>query len=172
MSARRAVTLALLLLGGCVINTRPHLPAEDGADAAFTNGATRDTDGGTDNVRGDASARADGAVYDASVTGDLPVPTMCPDGDPCGSAGGGDASTPLQDSGSSIDAVFEVDATAPLDGADPAADATPDASTDASTDASRDASPNAATDTYPDGWPMVDSWLSFEDVRWPEPADV
>ena len=41
MSARRALALALLL-GGCVINTRPHLPAEDGADASLTNGATRD----------------------------------------------------------------------------------------------------------------------------------
>ena len=164
MSASRTVTLALLLLGGCVINTRPHLPAEDGADASLTNGATRDTDGGADNVRADASTRADAFAYDTSAVGDLPAPTMCPDGDPCGSAGGGDASAPLQDSGASIDAVFEVDAAAPQDGSEPA----PDASPDASRDASRDATP----DTSPDGWPEVDGGLSRDDVRWPDPADI
>jgi hypothetical protein len=164
VSARRAAALALLLLGGCVINTRPHLPAEDGADAAYANGATRDTDGGTDSLRDNASARADGAAYDTSVTDDLPVPTMCPDGAPCGGAGGGDASAPLQDSGASIDAVFEVDAAAPQDAADPG----PDVSPDASPDASRDATP----DTYPDGWPVPDGGLSLEDIGRLDPADV
>ncbi len=149
MSARRALALALLL-GGCVINTRPHLPAEDGADASLTNGATRDTDGGADNVRADASTRADAFAYDTSAVGDLPVPTMCPDGDPCGSAGGGDASAPLQDSSASIDAVFEVDAAAPQDAPDLSADlpdAMPaDARGDVS-DAVADAPPVSATDT-------------------------
>lgn len=159
MSARRAFALALLLVGGCVINTRPHLPAEDGADASLSNGATRDTDGGADSLRADASARADGVASDTSAVGDLPVPAMCPDGNPCGSAGGGDASAPLQDSGSDIDAVFEVDASAPQDGAAPATDASPDAA--------RDATP----DTAPDGWPTVDGGISLDDVRWPEPAD-
>jgi hypothetical protein len=154
VSASRTVTLALLLLGGCVINTRPHLPAEDGADASLTNGATRDTDGGADNVRADASTRADAFAYDTSAVGDLPAPTMCPDGDPCGSAGGGDASAPPQDSGTSIDAVFEVDAAVSQDGSAP--------------DASRD----AMTDTYPDGWPVPDGGISRDDVRWPDPADI
>lgn len=158
MSARRAVTLALLLLGGCVINTRPHLPAEDGADAAFTNGATRDTDGGADNARADGSTRADAFAYDSSAVGDLPAPTMCPDGDPCGAAGGGDASAPLQDSGASIDAAFEVDAGAPHDGADPSADASPDATPDASRDASPDATPEGGT--------------AGEDARGLDPSDV
>lgn len=104
MSAR--ILLLGLLLAGCVINTRPHLPAAESADASPTAvGGGGGTDAESDNLRGDAGA----ARLDAPV-GDLPVPQMCPDAGNCG-ATSFDASSVADAAATPADAATTLDAT-------------------------------------------------------------
>jgi hypothetical protein len=152
MSGMR-VLVAAALVAGCVINTRPHLPNEDGDAAVMA--PNRNSDG-TDFVSGDAAARGDAPGADVLTVGDASVPANCP-GDPgCAAppdagASFADASGGGFDTGAATSDATTSDASGSLDGglevdASPDVDGSSDGGPDAARDAARDATTDATTD--------------------------